>query len=199
MNDTYLTVERVSEGIYREKGSKFLAFALPVNSVDEAKEQIETYRRQFFDARHLCYAYRIGEQEIVFRANDDGEPSGTAGKPILGQLLSHHLSNILLIVVRYFGGVKLGTSGLTVAYKTAAADALANAEIVEREITLYCDVSFKYEAMNSVMRVIKDEGVKILEQQFDTDCVLKISLRLSKSETLSGKLKDIAKMEEVKK
>ncbi|MDR1698401.1 MAG: YigZ family protein [Prevotellaceae bacterium] len=196
MNDTYLTITTVSEGIYREKGSKFLAFAVPVCSVDEAKEQIENYRKQFYDARHVCYAYRVGEREIAFRSNDDGEPSGTAGKPILGQLLSNNLTNVLLVVVRYFGGVKLGTGGLTVAYKTAAADALANATIVEREIMLYYKISFKYEAMNSVMRAIKDESLRVIEQQFDTDCMLKIGVRLGRSEALLGKLNDIAEIEE---
>ena len=197
MNDRYLTIANVSEGIYREKGSKFLAFAVPVCSVDEAKEQIENYRRQFFDARHVCYAYHIGTQEIIFRSNDDGEPSGTAGKPILGQLLSNNLTNVLLIVIRYFGGVKLGTSGLITAYKTASADALANAEIVEREITLYYNILFPYEKMNSVMRVVKDENVRVLEQQFDTDCVMKISLRLGRREALLGKLNEIAEFVEV--
>ncbi len=197
MNDTYLTIGNISEGIYREKGSRFLAFAVPVCSVDEAKKQIENYRKQFFDARHVCYAYRVGEQEIVFRANDDGEPSGTAGKPILGQLLSNNLTNVLLVVVRYFGGVKLGTGGLTVAYKTAAADALANAEIVEREMTLYYKIFFKYEVMNSVMRAIKDESVHVIEQQFDTDCMLLISVRLGRSEALIGKLNDIAEIQKV--
>ncbi len=196
VNDTYLTIKDIAEGTYREKGSKFLAFALPVSSSDEAKEQIETYRKQFFDARHVCYAYRVGTQEIAFRANDDGEPSGTAGKPILGQLLSNNLTNVL-IVVRFFGGVKLGTGGLIIAYKAAAADALANAEIAEREIMLYYYIFFRYEAMNSVMRVIKDEGANILEQQFDMDCKLKVSVRLGKSDILLSKLSDIADIEEI--
>jgi uncharacterized YigZ family protein len=197
MKDTYLTITHLAEGIYKEKGSKFLSFALPVSSIEEAKAQVELYRKQFFDARHLCYAYRIGEQEIAFRSNDDGEPSGTAGKPMLGQLLSRDLTNVLLIVVRYFGGVKLGTGGLIVAYRTAAADALDHCETIEREIMRHYSLAFKYEAMNGIMRVMKEENIKITEQQFDTQCILKISLRLGKSDTVVGKLKELATVEEI--
>ena len=144
MEDTYLTLSTISEGLYKEKGSKFLAFAIPVSSVSEIKSILEEKRKEFYDARHVCYAYIIGTEKQESRSNDDGEPSGTAGKPILGSLLSKQLTNVLIVVVRYFGGTKLGTSGLINAYKEASFDAIANNEIVERKIEVPIDILFDY-------------------------------------------------------
>ena len=192
--DIYKTISALAEGQYTEKRSKFLAFAIPVSSVDEVKEHVAEYCKKYYDARHVCYAYMIGADREVFRANDNGEPSGTAGKPILGQINSNDLTNILIIVVRYFGGVKLGTSGLIVAYRLAAAEAIANAEIVERTVDVDIDFTFEYPFMNDVMRIVKEEEPQIISQGYDSDCTMtlrirkglmdKLRARLSKVETL---------------
>lgn len=159
--------------------SKFLSFAEPCNSAEEAKEIVAMYKKEYFDARHVCWAYMIGHQRLEFRSNDDGEPSGTAGKPILGQINSFNLTNIVVIVVRYFGGIKLGTSGLIEAYRTAAAEALSAAEIVEKLVEDTLEVYFEYPLMGEAMRIVKEEGAKVLVQDFTIDCRLKLSLRKS--------------------
>ena len=157
MSDTYKTIIAPTEGIYKEKGSKFLSFAIPVSSVDEVKEIVKNYRKEYYDSRHVCYAYMLGADRKEFRANDDGEPSGTAGRPILGQINSRELTNILVIVVRYFGGILLGTGGLVVAYKEATTDALNQAEVIEKTVDETIAILFDYVLMNEVMRIIKDK------------------------------------------
>ena len=191
MSDEYKTIDKNGEGIYTEKRSKFLAFSFFISSVDEAKEIIEEYRKKYYDARHVCWAYMLGYERDEFRANDDGEPSSTAGKPILGQINSNELTNILVIVVRYFGGVKLGTSGLIVAYKTAAAEAIANSHIVTRQIEEELIYKFEYINMNEVMRVIKDVEPRIVEQKFDNTCEFRLSIRKSRMPELKKRLEAI--------
>ena len=180
-DDTYRTLAAPSEGIYKEKGSKFMAFAYPVHNLDDVKGHLEQLRKDYFDARHHCYAYILGPRKDAFRANDDGEPSGTGGRPIHGQLLSADLTDTLLVVVRYFGGILLGASGLANAYKAAARDAIDHATIVERTIDARYRFSFKYEAMNDVMRILKEFDLKPLNQQFDLDCTLEVAVRQSLS------------------
>lgn len=191
MFDTYKTISTPTDGIYKEKGSKFLAFAIPVNTVDEVKEIVKNYRKEYYDARHVCYAYMLGAERKNFRANDDGEPSGTAGKPILGQINSFELTNVLVIVVRYFGGILLGTGGLVVAYKEATVDALKKAEIIEKTVDTIISINFDYVLMNEVMRVIKDTNVQILSQGYENNCNLKLSVRLKEVELLKSKLEKI--------
>ena len=178
--DTYKTIEEQVEGIYTEKRSKFLAFAIPVTTVEQVKEIVEAYQKKYYDARHVCYAYRLGERGDQERANDNGEPSGTAGKPILGQIHSKELTNVLVIVVRYFGGVKLGTSGLIVAYRLAAAEALEAVPHIEKTINSEMTLRFSYALLNDVLRVVKEESPKVLEQVFDNECVVRLSMRLSR-------------------
>ncbi|MBO5263592.1 MAG: YigZ family protein [Bacteroidaceae bacterium] len=178
--DTYKTIEEQGEGIYTEKRSKFLAFAIPVTTVEQVKEIVEAYQKKYYDARHVCYAYRLGERGDQERANDNGEPSGTAGKPILGQIHSKELTNVLVIVVRYFGGVKLGTSGLIVAYRLAAAEALEAVPHIEKTINSEMTLRFSYALLNDVLRVVKEESPKVLEQVFDNECVVRLSMRLSR-------------------
>lgn len=194
MEDSYKTIKEkiVSEGYYTEKRSKFLAFAHHVETVDEVKEIIKQYRKKYYDARHVCYAYMLGSDRLEFRANDDGEPSSTAGKPILGQINSLELTNILIIVVRYYGGVNLGTSGLIVAYREAAADALAHAEIEERLVEEIVSYSFTYPMMNDVMRIVKDMEPRIESQQFDNTCEIKLAIRKSMAEQLRERLKKLS-------
>jgi uncharacterized YigZ family protein len=168
------------EGIYSEKRSKFLAFAIPVLTVEDVQREVEAYQKKYYDARHVCYAYRLGERRELFRANDNGEPSGTAGKPILGQIDSRELTNVLVIVVRYFGGIKLGTSGLIVAYKAAAAEALDATEHVEKTINEEITLKFSYPLLNDVLRIVKEENPRIVEQVFDNECVVRLSIRLSR-------------------
>ena len=179
MDDTFRTIIKSSEGLYKEKMSKFLSFAEPCTSAEEAKEIVAMYKKEYYDARHVCWAYMIGHQRLEFRSNDDGEPSGTAGKPILGQINSFNLTNLVVIVVRYFGGIKLGTSGLIEAYRTAAAEALSAADIVEKLIEDTLEVYFEYPLMGEAMRIVKEEGAKVLVQDFTIDCRLKLSLRKS--------------------
>lgn len=191
MDDTYLTISRTSEGIYKEKMSKFLSFAIPVTTVDEVKRELEKYQKEYYDARHVCWAYMLGHERTQFRSNDNGEPSGTAGKPILGQINSANLTDILIVVVRYFGGIKLGTSGLIVAYREAAAEAIAANEIVERQVEDEVQFGFEYPLMNEVMRVVKEEGPTIVSQLFDMDCEMTLRIRRSRMENLKNRLSKI--------
>jgi uncharacterized YigZ family protein len=188
MNDEFKTIVGISEGFYSEKRSKFLAFAHHVESLDEIKELLADYRKKYYDARHVCYAYMLGADRTDFRANDDGEPSSTAGKPILGQINSNELTDILIIVVRYYGGVNLGTSGLIVAYREAAADALAHAEVVTRNVEETIVYNFSYVMMNDVMRVVKDMQPRIISQSYDNDCQITLGIRKSEAELLRSKL-----------
>ncbi len=187
-DDTYKTITAPVEGIYTEKRSKFIAIALPVTTLEQAKEHLDRLQKQYYDARHVCYAYMLGPERTNFRANDNGEPSGTAGKPILGQINSNELTDILIVVVRYFGGIKLGTSGLIVAYKAAAAEALASAVVVTRTVDEVVRFSFEYPMMNEVMRVVKEMEPKILEQGYDQDCLMTLQIRRSRMETLRQRL-----------
>lgn len=191
MSDTYKTITSHVEGIYKIKGSKFLSFAIPVEDADQIKSILAEYRKQFFDARHVCYAYMLGVHRNEFRSNDDGEPSGTAGRPILGQINSNELTNILIIVVRYFGGVLLGTGGLVSAYKLAAMEALANAEIVEKTIDETIAIQFDYLLLNDVMRVVKEVNPYIVEQTFDNECRMQLSIRQQQADELRGRLANI--------
>jgi uncharacterized YigZ family protein len=189
--DTYKTIAELSEGIYTEKRSKFLAFAIPVRSVEEVKAHLEVYQKKYYDARHVCYAYMLGHQRTDFRANDNGEPSGTAGKPILGQINSNELTDILIVVVRYFGGIKLGTSGLIVAYKAAAAEAIAAATLVEKTVDDEVAFMFEYPFMNDVMRVVKEESPEIVSQSYDMDCNMKLRIRRSLMPRLRERLSKV--------
>ena len=168
--------------------SKFISFAVTVNSAEEAKEYIEKYNKEYYDARHVCWAYMIGHERVNFRSNDNGEPSGTAGKPILGQINSFELTNILVVVIRYFGGIKLGTSGLIVAYREAAAEAIKNNTIIECLVEEDIDIIFEYPYMNNIMRIIKEEEASIISQYFDMDCEMTLRIRKSKSEILKNRL-----------
>lgn len=192
MTDTYLTISNTSEGYYTEKRSKFYAFAHHVETVDEVKEIVSMYRKKYYDARHVCWAYMLGHERIEFRANDDGEPSSTAGKPILGQINSAELTNILVVVIRYYGGVNLGTGGLIVAYRTAAADAIANANIEERLIEEEIVYNYPYVMMNVVMRIVKDLQPRIVSQTFDNTCEIKLSIRKSEAPRLRSMLEKLS-------
>lgn len=190
--DSYKTVKSLSEGTYTERRSKFLAFAMPVTTVEEVKQIVADYQKRFYDARHVCYAYMLGHERLNFRANDNGEPSGTAGKPILGQINSNELTDILIIVVRYFGGVKLGTSGLIVAYRTAAAEAIAAAEVVERTVDESVSILFEYPFMNDVMRIVKEEAPAIVSQGYDSDCSMTLRIRKDSMPRLRSRLEKIS-------
>ncbi len=189
MEDTYLTITERTEGEYAEKKSKFLSFAFHVESTDEVKDIVAEYKKKYYDARHVCYAYMLGSKRETFRAVDDGEPSGTAGKPILGQINSAQLTDILIIVVRYFGGIKLGTSGLIEAYRAATADVIQNATIEERTVNSIVRVTYDYALMNQVMRVVKEEEPIVRLQDFQMECVLELEIRNSKLEGLLNKLR----------
>ncbi len=189
--DTYQTISAKSEGIYKEKGSKFIALAYHVTSEEEVKDILVSLRKEYHDARHHCYAYAIGFKGEHWRANDDGEPSGTAGRPIYGQIQSFNLTNVLIVVIRYFGGTKLGVSGLINAYKTSAADALQQAEVVTKTINDIYRISFGYLAMNDIMKLIKEENLNIMEQNFDTSCFVTIGVRQSKTQSVLGKIEKI--------
>ncbi|MBQ8157879.1 MAG: YigZ family protein [Prevotella sp.] len=188
MTDEFKTIKGKSEGYYTEKRSKFLAFAHHVETVDEIKELLAGYRKKYFDARHVCYAYMLGAERTEFRANDDGEPSSTAGKPILGQINSNELTDVLIVVVRYYGGVNLGTSGLIVAYREAAADALAHAEMEMRMVEETVTYDFPYVMMNDVMRIVKEMQPRIVGQTYDNTCQIVLSIRQSEAEMLRSKL-----------
>ena len=188
MTDEYRTIKTEGEGYYTEKRSKFLAFAHHVTSVEEIKDILAQYRKKYYDARHVCYAYMLGPERTEFRANDDGEPSSTAGKPILGQINSQELTDILIVVVRYYGGVNLGTSGLIVAYREAAADAIAHSEIETRQVEELVTYSFAYPMMNDVMRIVKEMQPRIVSQTYENTCEIKLSIRKSEAEMLRNKL-----------
>lgn len=193
ITDEYFTIkDNISEGFYSEKRSKFLAFAFYVTTEEEIKEIVSEYRKKYYDARHVCWAYMLGAQRTEFRANDDGEPSSTAGKPILGQINKNELTDILIIVVRYYGGVNLGTSGLIVAYRTAAAEAIANAEIIklyDEEVVTY---DFPYVMMNDVMKIIKDMSPRIVNQTYDNTCEIQLSIRKSQAPLLKSRLEKLS-------
>ena len=191
MSDSYKTIKGLSGGQYKDRGSKFLAFAYPVYSEEEIKEIQQKLRKDYHDARHHCYAYRLGADKKIFRANDDGEPSNSSGKPILGQIQAFDLTNILIIVVRYFGGTLLGVGGLIQAYKTTASEALKNAEIVNKTVNDIIDIRFEYIDMNNVMKVLKSEKPEQLKQKFDLDCYIKLSIRQSARDKLLDRLKKI--------
>lgn len=190
--DTYLTIASPAQGLYKDKGSRFLAFAYPICSESDVKPIVDALKAEYYDARHHCYAWRLGieasEGGVRFRANDDGEPAGSAGRPILGQILSRELTNLLVVVVRYFGGIKLGVPGLIAAYKDATADALGAAEVVERTENREVVVDFPYLVMNRVMKIVKDMEPQVLGQEFDLACRLRLSVRLRDAETLTERL-----------
>jgi len=188
MTDEYRTIKTGGEGYYTEKRSKFLAFAHHVTSVEEIKDILAGYRKKYYDARHVCYAYMLGPERTEFRANDNGEPSSTAGKPILGQINSQELTDILIVVVRYYGGVNLGTSGLIVAYREAASDAIAHSEIETRQVEELVTYSFAYPMMNDVMRIIKEMQPRIVSQTYDNTCEIRLSIRKSEAEELRSRL-----------
>lgn len=183
-SDTYKTIEVPAEGLYKEKGSKFLSFLYHVETEDEVKQLIEKLRKEYHDARHHCYAYILGTEKQTYRANDDGEPSGTAGRPIHGQLLSFEVTNVLLVVVRYFGGVLLGASGLANAYKIAAREALSAATIIERTIDVRYELQFRYEQINDVMKILKDNAITPKKQKFDMECSIEFAVRKMNSERI---------------
>lgn len=191
--DEFLTItDTPAEGFYSEKRSKFLAFAFHVTSEEEVKQYVADFRKKYYDARHVCWAYMLGADRTDFRANDDGEPSSTAGKPILGQINKNELTDILIIVVRYYGGVNLGTSGLIVAYRTAAAEAIANAEIVSQFVEEEVVFDFPYIMMNDVMKIIKDMSPRIISQTYDNTCEMKLSIRKSEAPMLKAKFDKLA-------
>ena len=191
MEDTYKTISTIGEGYYTEKRSKFLAFAHHVETVDEVKEIVASYRKKYYDARHVCYAYMIGADRQTFRANDDGEPSSTAGKPILGQINSNELTDILIVVVRYYGGVNLGTSGLIVAYREAAADAISHTTIENRFVEEEIVYDFPYVMMNQVMKVIKEMNPRIVSQEYDNTCQIRMRIRQSLADQLQKRLDNL--------
>ncbi len=192
MTDTYQTIANTAEGYYTEKRSKFYAFAHHVTSADEVKDLQAFYRKTYYDARHVCYAYRLGPEGETFRANDDGEPSSTAGKPILGALVSTGLTDVVIFVIRYYGGVNLGTGGLIVAYREAAQDALANAAVEERQVEEQYTYTFAYPQMNAVMKVVKDMQPRIVAQDFQTTCSITLSIRKSLMPQLKQRLESLA-------
>ena len=189
--DSYLTIAAPAEAVYKERSSKFLAYAYPVTSEEQIREILDALRKQYYDATHHCYAWRLGSHAEQFRSNDDGEPSGTAGKPILGQLLSHELTDCLIVVVRYFGGTKLGVSGLIQAYKESAQEAIAASEIVEKTVDISVHVEFSYVSMNDIMRIVKEESPRIDEQSFDNLCSMTLSIRQSRAQRLIDRLNKV--------
>lgn len=191
MEDTFKTIEAKAQGLYKEKGSKFIAFAFPVRTEEEIKALLADLRSEYYDARHHCYAYRLGADKLHFRANDDGEPSSTGGKPILGQIVSNDLTNVLIVVVRYFGGIKLGVSGLINAYRSAAADAIERAVIVEKTEDEVIKIRFSYAVLNEVMRIIKEMNPEVLERDFQLECRMTLSLRRKYISSLLDKLRQI--------
>lgn len=194
MEDLYKTIVSPAEGLYKEKGSKFLSFAYPVQSEGQIKELVAELKDKYYDARHHCYAWMLGADKKNFRANDDGEPSSTAGRPILGQIQSNDLTNVLIVVVRYFGGTKLGVSGLINAYREAAADALRNAEIVEKTVDEQIRICFSYLVLNDVMKIVKEENPEILERHFELQCEMLLSIRQKDMENLKERLSQVDSM-----
>ena len=191
MSDFFRTIKATSQGLYKEKMSKFISFAVPVQSADEAKAVIKQYQNEYHGARHVCWAYMIGTDRSEYLSSDNGEPSGTAGKPILGQINSFGLTNIVIVVVRYFGGIKLGTSGLIVAYREAAAEAINAGEILECHEQTTITFTFAYLGMNDVMKVIKSEDLRIVSQDFDNCCTMTVQLDADKAEPLKKRLTDL--------
>ena len=191
MDDTYKTITNPSEGYYTEKRSRFISFAIPVRTVEEVKAEIARLRKEYYDARHVCWAYMLGADRKTYRANDDGEPSSTAGKPILGQINSNELTDVLIVVVRYFGGIELGTSGLIVAYRTAAAEAIAAATIEERTVDEDITVVFEYPYLNSIMRIVKEDAPTIVAQKFDMDCEMTLRIRKGEADRLRSRLQKV--------
>ena len=192
MLDEYKTIKSEGQGYYSDKRSKFLAFAHHVQTVDEIKELLAGYRKKYYDARHVCYAYMLGPERTDFRANDDGEPSSTAGKPILGQINSQELTDILIVVVRYYGGVNLGTSGLIVAYREAAAGAIAHCTVATRQVEEVVSYSFAYPMMNDVMRIVKEMAPRIVSQSYDNTCEIKLAIRKSEADQLRQRLQKLS-------
>jgi uncharacterized YigZ family protein len=195
MKDEYRSIQAEATGLFKDRGSKFIAIARPVSSEDEIKDILENTRKQYHDARHHCFAYRLGTGDDRWRVNDDGEPSGTAGNPIMGQIRSYELTNILIIVVRYFGGTLLGTGGLINAYRSAARDALENAQIIKKTISCTYSLHFPYEAMNDVMRLIKEEKLEQSEQLFELECSMKVHFRASLEKRIQKKFGLVKKLE----
>ncbi len=187
--DTYLTIKEESQGLFRDRGSKFIACAWPVRSEEEIKEKLDVLRKQHHNARHHCFAWRLGAEKEHFRFNDDGEPSGSAGRPILGQIRKYDLTNILIVVVRYFGGTLLGVGGLINAYRSAAADAIENAAITKRTVDHIYEVRFGYPATNHVMSIIKEEEAELKEQEFGADCRMVLAVLMNRAESFTGKLR----------
>ena len=192
MTDSYKTIAKGGEGYYTEKRSKFLAFAHHVESAEEVKDIVVAYRKKYYDARHVCYAYMLGSTRTDFRTNDDGEPSSTAGKPILGQINSQELTNALIVVVRYYGGVNLGTSGLIAAYREAAADALAHSEVEERLVEEIITYDFPYVMMNQVMKIVKDMQPRIVAQDFGNTCQIRLAIRQTMADALRSRLEKLS-------
>lgn len=193
MTDEFKTItDRIGEGYYTEKRSKFLAFAHHVETVEQVKTLVASYRKKYYDARHVCYAYMLGAERTDFRANDDGEPSSTAGKPILGQINSKELTDILIVVVRYYGGVNLGTGGLIVAYREAASDALSNCEEVMKQVEEIVTYDFPYVMMNDVMRIVKEMQPRIISQEYENTCSIKLSIRKSEAKQLRTRLNKLS-------
>ena len=190
--DSYLTLAAPAEAVFKERSSKFLAYAYPVATEEQIRGILDSLRKRYYDATHHCYAWRLGAEGVAFRSNDDGEPSGTAGKPILGQMLSHEITDVLIVVVRYFGGTKLGVSGLIQAYRESAAAAIGAGEIVERTVDATLRVTFPYVSMNDVMRIVKEENPRVVGQDFDNSCSMVLAIRQSCAETLAGKLAKVA-------
>jgi uncharacterized YigZ family protein len=195
LTDQYKTIKSFSEGLFKDKGSKFLAFAYPFEDENKLKKYIEPLRKDHFRAVHFCYAYRLGTDRNNFRINDDGEPSGSAGRPILNVLLSKEITNILVIVVRYWGGTLLGVPGLINAYKSVTEEALANAEIIEKTVNDVYQITFGYVQMNDIMKVVKDFDLKIRNQQFDNQCIIEIEFRQSITSQVIGCFKKIDEIE----
>ena len=190
-SDIYKTITSSSQGLYKEKGSRFISFAIPVSDQDEIKTIIDKIRKEHHEAKHHCYAYMIGHERTVWRVNDDGEPSGTAGRPILGLINSYCLTNILIVVSRYFGGTLLGVSGLINAYRTAAASAIQNAELIEKTLQEYYEITYPYISMNDVMRILKEENLGQSQQSFDLECRLLLNFRVSVREKVLNRLSRI--------
>lgn len=190
-SDSYTTIKSSSKGIYKEKGSRFIAFAYPVSDQEEIKPIIDKTRKEYHEAKHHCFAYMVGKERVIWRVNDDGEPSGSAGRPILGQINSFGLTNILIVVSRYFGGTLLGVSGLINAYRSAAASAIGNAEIVERTLQEFYEITFPYITMNDVMKILKEENIGQSDQWFDLECRIKVNFRASAGEKILNKLSRI--------
>lgn len=195
MEDSYLTIAQPGEAVYKERSSKFLAFAYPVSDEGEIKEILDGLRKEYYDATHHCYAWRLGANGEQYRCNDDGEPSGTAGRPILGQMLSRGITQCLIVVVRYFGGTKLGVPGLIQAYRESAQAAIDNCTVIETTVDVRIRIEFPYVAMNVVMRIVKEENPRIEEQRFDNICSMRLSIRKSRAETLLGRLGKVSGIE----